>query len=688
MLPITDPVLVFALVALLIVLAPVLMERYRLPGMIGLLLAGAILGPHAAGVLDRDASFVLFGTVGLLYLMFGAALEIDPASLKRHGVASAVFGLFTFGLPFGLGLAAARYGLEFSWPAALLVGAIAASHTLVAYPIASRLGLARNRVITTAVGGTFLSEPLALFFLAIVTSAPDGNFREMVVVRMALVLLAYGTAVMIGLPRLARWFLRRVAQDGVSEFAFVLAAIFTCASLGRLLGIEPVIGVFIAGLALNRLIPQQSALMARLRFTGEAIFVPFFLLSVGMLLDVRGLAHDGRSWIVALAIVASTFIGKWLAATAARLLLRFNRDEGQVLFGMGLPHAAGTLAVTIVGVRLKLLTPQTVDGVIVLILLTCIAGPWIVDRFARRLAIASEAPEPTPAAPSQRIVVALSNPASAPPLLELATLLRDEALAQPIFPLSIVPDGDAEPKHVAEAEKMVSSAVAQLAEREIPATPLTRIAPSVAAAISRVRREVQASDVVVGFSSRIAAQEFFFGSVLQRLLKQTDCTLLVSRLVAPMTGSRAMVLIVPPHAERDPAFLPAMGRVGTLARRLGVGVELVSTRDELPKIHERLKHGPFEPKALHPVDFDKLEKGLSSVVGPGDLLALYGARPFSLAWNGSLDKLPRRLARRFSQANLVVVYPGEVAASEEATTPEGAPLSSAPATDTGAFGVD
>lgn len=663
-LPVQDPVLVFAIVAMLIVLAPIVMARWRLPGMVGLILAGAVLGPHAAGVLANDASFLLFGTVGLLYLMFGAALEIDGAVLKRHWVSSVVFGLLTFVLPFCAGFGAGILVLELSVPAALLIGSVFASHTLLAYPIASRLGLANHRVVTAAVGGTFLSEPLALFALAVVADSPGQAFDALTLIKPAVVLVLFGAAAMLGLPRLARWFFRRVAEDGVAEFAFVLAAIFASASVGHLFGVEPVIGAFIAGLALNKVIPHTSALMARLRFSGDALFVPFFLLSIGMLLDVRPFAGDARSWAVAGLIVLTTLVAKWIAAELCRLILRLKGDEARVLFGMSLPHAAGTLAITLIGFKLQLFDHAVVNATILLILASCVVGPWMVDRYGRRLALEVELPSSADGLPPQRILVALSNPKSAPPLIELGALLRDKAHQQPLFPLTVITHPESSGAQVGEAEQMLARVTGDLRERDIPATPLTRIDPSLAVAISRAAHEVRASDVVVGWSPRSDAQDLFFGSMLQKLLRATDLTVLVSRLTGPLAGTKRLVLAVPPYAEREAHFPSSVLRALGLAKVLGATVLFVCPRENEASLRRRLKALKVEtPKVATFESAGLLPRALHELCRPEDLVLVLGARPGALSWTPQVAVLPRRLPRLLGDLNLIVLYAAEPGAA-------------------------
>ena len=658
-LPIQDPVLVFAVVAGLIVLAPIVMARYRLPGMVGLLLAGAILGPHATGVLAHDASFVLFGTVGLLYLMFGAALEIDSSVLRRHWLASSLFGVLTFAIPFGAGLVVGRIGLGLGWPATLLICSVFASHTLLGFPIASRLGLAHQRAVTASVGATFLSEPLALFALALVASGPEQSLDTANLVRILAALVGYCITAALVLPRVSRWFFRTVAEDGIAEFSFVLAALFLFASLGRLIGIEPVVGVFIAGLALNQVIPRTSPLMARLRFTGDALFVPFFLLSIGMLLDPRRLSADPRAWLITIVIIVATVGTKWLAATLARWMLRMSRAEGRVLLGMSLPHAAGTLATTLIGFRLKLFDESIVNAVIVLILVSCILGPWLVDSGGRLLAL--ESPPPlfqSDSGPPQRILVALAKPATAEPLLALATLLRDERAQQPVYPLTVITQADPAHEHVGEAEELLAKATAQLSEAGVPAMPLTRVDPSIASAIGRARQEVFASDVLVGWSPRSDSRPFF-GTMLEKLLHASNFTLIASRLVSPLGGTHRLLLLVPPFAEHEGAFPGALERMRTLAHALGVGVSLVGEQARLDAALRTATRGRAPVSLVGVADWGALVEGLQPRVEPGDLLVLIGARKGALSWRHDSEGLPAALVEVFPLNNLLLVYPEE-----------------------------
>ncbi|THF67201.1 cation:proton antiporter [Pseudothauera nasutitermitis] len=680
-LPITNPVLVFAIVAMLILWAPIVMGRWRMPGMIGLLLAGAILGPNALGVLARDQSFVLFGTVGLLYIMFIAALEIDMAVLKRYRLHSLVFGLLTFTIPISIGLFVSRVLLGFDWPAAVLLASTFASHTLLTYPIASRLGITRNQAVTTAVGGTIVTDTLALLVLAVIASSTRGEVDELFWYRLGFSLAVYVGAILVGLPIVARWFFRNVARDGVAQFVFVLATVFAIAALSHLAGSEPIVGAFLAGLAFNRLIPHHSTLMNRIQFTGEAIFIPFFLLSVGMLLDLGVFLGGLRAWAVAIAMVVTILVTKWLAAEATRPILRYSRDQARLVFGLSLPQAAATLAAVMVGYDLGLFDDTVVNGAILTILVSCLVAPVMVDRHGRALAL-SAAPEPAElSAAPQRIVVACSTPAAARPLLELAVLIRDPAQNQPVFPLTVVEEGLHSATEVAQSERALAAMVGQLSAAEVPAQPVTRIAFNAATGVLHARRELRGSEVVVGWRGRATPQELFFGSMVEQLLSDRHYTLLLARLSEPLNTTRRILFALPPHAEREEGFGAALSLVKRLSQQLGAPIHVVAQQAADEGLQASLQR--VRPLAdLRPAPLTRWSEALSTLraqYADGDLVVLYGVRAGGLAAEPIGASLPRRVAEQLPAAGLLVIYPAEPQAHEDVVdSGEATGLGSAP----------
>lgn len=665
-LPVRDPVVVVAIVAGVIVASPILLARYRIPGIIGVLVAGAVLGPNALGVLARDQAIVLLGTMGLIYIMFTAALEIDLAVLKASRVQSIGTGLVAFALPQVIGTAVAYYALDFRWATAVLLGSTFASHTLVAYPVISRLGLTKHRAVTAAVGGTIVTDTLTLTVLAVVASTAHGELSRAFWIELVISMAVYFGGILLLVPQLARWFFRNVQPDGPVEFMFVLATVFTCAGFAYVAGVEPIVGAFLAGLALNRSIPHQSPLMNRIQFTGDALFVPFFLLSVGMLLDARVFLAGFRSWLVTIVMVGGAVGGKYLASRVVRLVFRYNRTEADVIFGLSLAQAAATLATILVGFRIGLFNENVVNGGIMLILVTCIASPIITDRRGRALALAEEQAPSEGQGHPQRILLSLSNADTAPPLVDLGLLLRDEAQHEPIYPFTVVRDQADSKAAVAYAEKMLSHAVVHCTSADVPSSPVTRIDHNVAAALSRARRDLRASDIVIGWGARPTAQARLFGSFLDHLLEGRDFTLWMARLRIPLNTISRLVLCVPPLALREPGFAPVVHVIKRMASRLSAPFVIHAVRSEEQALVAQL--GAIKPELAHqfrPLDtWASLVPALAEDVSDRDLIVLYCARPGSLAYRARGEQVAQRIAGRFGGNNLLVVYPGEPASSD------------------------
>ncbi len=677
-LPISDPVLVFALVALLILLAPLVMGRWRLPGAIGLLLAGAILGPNALGVLERDQSFVLFGTVGLLYIMFSAALEIDLVVLKKYRAHSLIFGLLTFAIPISVGMLVARYLLGFEWPAAILLASLFASHTLLAYPIASRLGIVRNQAVTTAVGGTIVTDTLALLVLAVIAASAQGETGEHFWLKLIGSLVIYVFAILYGLPKVGRWFFRNVGRNGVSEFVFVLTTVFGCASLSHLAGSEPIVGAFLAGLALNRLIPHNSTLMNRLQFTGEAIFIPFFLLSVGMLLDVTVFIADARALTIMLGMLLSVTVTKWLAAEATRVVLGYSRDQARLVYGLSIAQAAATLAATMVGYEIGLFDEAVVNGAIMMMLVTCVLAPWFVEHYGRKIARHSASDSERTDEPRQRVVVSLSQRAPYAQLLDLAIMLKDPNQGQPVFPLTVIEDGVGANEQVAVAEKVLSRAIAHLAEADVSAHPVTRIDLNLASGILKARREVNGTEVVMGWSGRTTTPEFFFGSLLENMLSDREYTLIVSRPRDPLSTCRRLLLALPPDSEHEPGFPLAIGLIKRLARQLDAEVVILSEDRRGDAVQQRVRavKPGCKVSRIGLARWSGLVRVIKDSASDGDMLVLYGARPGGVSWRTATGLLPGRLASIFPAMSLLLIYPAEPRDEEAAALAFGPPAPS------------
>lgn len=658
--PVTNPVLVFGLAMVIILLAPMAFERIKIPGIVGLIVVGAIVGPSALNLLDRTETFILLGTVGLLYLMFMAGLSLDLNQFSKQKTRSIVFGSTSFLLPAVLALALTPTLMGASLPQALLVASIVGSHTLLAYPIAQRLGIIKNSAVVMTVGGTMVTDVVSLTILAAVVAAAQGSIDAGYWIRFIGLAGFYVAVIVFLIPVLGRWFFRTVRKQPDIEFVFLMAVLFTGAYAAELVGLAAIIGAFLVGLAMNRLVPSQSPLMTRIGFVGNALFIPFFLLSVGLLVDLRVVVGSLEVWSLALLLTGLVFIGKMAAAHAMRPIFQISSTQAWLAFGLSTPQAAATLAVTLLGFEIGLLDGLFVNAVVVMILLTSLIGPWIVERAGRILAIDEER-EPIDEEAPLRILVPLANPETADELIQIAMMIRDPRSADPIYPLTVTRDGPDGPTQVAGAEKLLSHAVMYAAAADVPVVPMTRIDFNIAAGVVRAMKERRISHVVIGWNGVNSARAYIFGSILDQLLKDTRVTIIVSKVDRPVNTTARVILAVPPFAEHEAGFPQAIRSVKVLAGQAGADVVVVTPGSQAESVREAFDS--TQPDVSYSVStltaWSSLVETLDELVDPSDLIILLNVREGSMAWRSTLNRLPTLIATRFDANNFLIHYLSE-----------------------------
>jgi Kef-type K+ transport system membrane component KefB len=385
--PFQSSVLVFAVILFIILLAPLIFRRIKIPGIIGLILAGVIIGPHGLNLIAKNSAIDLFSTIGLLYIMFLAGLELDLKGFATYKHKSIVFGFFTFTIPFAIGYPVCRYLLEFSFETSFLVSSMFATHTLVTYPIVSRLGISRNEAVGVTVGGTMLTDTAVLIILAVISGSVGGAITADFWIKFSISVILFLLIVLYLIPKLATWFFRNFEGERNSHFIFVLAMVFLAAFLSEVAGLEPIIGAFAAGIALNKLIPRTSALMNRLEFVGNSLFIPFFLISVGMLINLQVITKGPYALIIAATLTIVALLGKYIAAWITSAIFSYSSAYRNLIFGLSSSHAAATIAVIMVGFRLGIVDENVLNGTIVLILVTCLVASFVTEHSAKQVLI-------------------------------------------------------------------------------------------------------------------------------------------------------------------------------------------------------------------------------------------------------------------------------------------------------------
>lgn len=657
-LPLDEPVFIFTLVLFVILLVPLLLRKLRIPSLIGFILAGIVVGPNGLNLLLRDTSIVLFGAVGLLYIMFLAGLEMDLAEFKQYRTRSLVFGALTFSIPQAVGTLVSYYQLGFSLISSLLLASMFASHTLLAYPIASRLGIARSEAVAVTVGGTMITDTLALLVLAVIAGAAQGDLNLGFWLQFLILSALFVFVVAWLIPRLGSWFFRYGQSDGIGQYIFVLTAVFTAASFAIIAGLEAIIGAFLAGLALNRLVPHTSPLMNRIEFVGNTLFIPFFLISVGMLVDLRVFLQGFDALYVAAVMVVVACLCKWLAAFAAQKLFGYSKVQRNLIFGLSNAQAAATLAAVLIGFNLGLLNEHVLNGAIAMILVTSLISTLAVENAGRQLALTET--EQLPAEKIvERILVPISNPATIEHLVDLALMIKSPRSREPLYVLTVVPDDEKAQERILAGKKMLEKATRHAAATENTVVVVSRIDHSVANGIERAIRELMITEVIIGWSAQVGARERIFGSVLDNLLHNSSSNmLLVSRITYPLNITETIVVAAPPHSEREPGFGHWLETVKTLSKQTGARLKFLGNEALLRRLAQ--VNGDTRPmvEAAY-LEFDNWEdpQVLSREVQKNDLLIVVSARRGTLSYDRRLDAMPGKVALALSQSSLVFIYP-------------------------------
>ncbi|MBX7058588.1 MAG: cation:proton antiporter [Leptospirales bacterium] len=654
-LPVSDPVLIFAIVLFVILAAPALARRLRVPGIIGLILAGAVIGPHGFHLLDRDASIELFAAVGLLYIMFLAGLEVDLNDFKKNRYRSLVFGLLTFSIPMLLGIALSR-ALNFGWPTSILVASMFASHTLLAYPLVSRMGVARAESVGVTIGGTLITDTAALLALAVVAGGASGELTPVFWLRLLLTIGVVGAITVWAFPLLGRIFYKYV-EDEVAHYTFALGAVFLSAFVAHVGGLEPIIGALLAGLALNRLIPHTSPLMNRIEFIGNALFIPFFLIGVGMLVDFRALFAGWDTLLLAAAMIVVAVASKWLAAFATQRIFRFSAADRGMIFGLSTARAAATLAVALVGFDLGILDARVLNGAVLLILATSILSSIAVERSARKLALQTES-LPDSGGRQQKILTPIADPRTIGALISLSLMIKAPDNHDPIYALAVVRDDEEARQRVVATEKMLQGAARLASASGQQAKIITRIDLNAALGILRAANELAATDIVLGWNAAPSAAARLFGSVLDGVLARASQTVLVTRIVQPLNTVKRMATIIPENAESEAGFEHWLRSMMRLSRQLGRDISFYGPASGLNAIQGLLHSWRFRGQAhYHPMSSWQNLNDLLSTLGPDDLLVFVASREGGVSYQRHMETAPQHVIQNLHQSNVIILYP-------------------------------
>ena len=675
-LPLKNPVLIFSLILFIILLTPVLLQRLRIPDLIGLIIAGAVIGPNGVGIMERDSSIELFGTVGLLYIMFIAGLEIDMADLKKNYGKTLTFGLYTFLIPMIVGTLTGVYWLDFSWPTSILLASMYASHTLITYPIVSKYGITKNRAVSIAIGGTVITCILALLVLAVIVGMSTGEINQQFWIKVGGASLVFISIVVILFPMLGRWFFKRY-EDSVGQYIFVLALVFFASFLAEAAGLEAIIGAFLAGLALNRLIPNTSALMNRIDFVGNAIFIPFFLIGVGMLVDVRTFAAGWTALWVAVVMTVIATLSKFMAAWITEKNFKLTRDEGRLIFGLSNAQAAATLAAVLIGYEvilgtgpdgqpIRLLNENVLNGTIVMILITCTIASFITQRSAQNIALAEMSGDRIGDSDDEeeRILIPLSNSETVDELITLGTAIKSRRNKAQLVAVSIVKSDNTDPAAEKISERLLEKAVKTGAGMDHRVDTVLRYDLNIVNGIRNVAKEHKITDIVIGLRTQKDISDTFLGKLTQEVLSKCATTTLAYRPMQPMSTVKRYIVVIPENAEKEVGFPYWLISIWNLAKNVGTKIVFYGTPAVLDILHL------VQSKHLILAEFKEFTdwsnfKEVATATQDNDALILVMSRPNCPSYSRHMEYVPNYINKYFNSINCILVYPVQLGMDED-----------------------
>lgn len=666
--PITDPTLIFFVVLCIILFAPIIMSRLRIPHIIGMVLAGIVVGRYGLNILERDSSFELFGKVGLLYIMFLAGLEMNLTNIRKRRRQFLVFGLLTFTIPFCMAYAVGIILLGYSEMKSLLLACIFASNTLIAYPIVCKFGLQKHPSVALSVGSSMIALTLSLLILAAIVGSASGDAGITFWVVFIMKVILFCAALSIAIPKMTRWFFNHY-DDAVMLYIYTMSVLFLSAAVSEMCGLEGIFGAFMAGLTLNRYIPSVSPLMNRIEFIGNALFIPYFLIGVGMLIDIRVLFHGYDTlWVVVCMVVFAT-LGKAVAAYASCFIFKAPLLSGHMMFGLTEAHAAGGIAMTMVGMQMMLpdgtyvFDANVLNGVVMMILFTCIISSIVVDNSAQAILLKEKLNPAEPvmaSADDEKILLPLQHDEDADSLVNLAIMMRNKRLNRGLIGLNVVYDDVNSNRNRKEGRTILERAEETAISADVRMQTQSRLSTNIANGIKHAFKEFDASEIVMGLHRKTSPNDSFWGVYTQGLITEINRQIMICRITKPLNTLRRIHVAVPSRVEFEPGFYRWIEHLSRLASNIGCRIIFHGRQKTNGLVEEYIRSRHPEVR----VEFEELAHwkemtSLAEDVHDDHLLVVITARPGTVSYKPAFERLPIELGESFPTCSLIILYPDQ-----------------------------
>ena len=657
--PVENPVIVLVLCLFIMLVVPPVCKRVGMPSIFGLILSGILIGPKGFHLIGEGSGLELLSAAGLMYLMFLMTLETDMFSFRRNKFKSVWFGIFTFIIPFVLGFLLVHYVFSFNITASLLLACMFSTHTLVSYPIASRLNVTKAEPVVVSIGGTIITDMAVLMFLTIITTSYEGALSVFFWVKTIILTGAFMFVMFWCFPKICRWYFSHFQSDDTAQYIFVLTSLFSSGFLAELAGIEAIVGAFMCGLVLNRIIPHRSTLMNRTIFIGNSVFVPFFLIYIGMLVDVQVFFKGFDTFILAAALIFVALLSKYIAAFMIQLLYRYTKAERLLLFGLSCSHAAATIAVVIVGYRIGIFNEQIINGTVLIILFTCLVSTYVTD-YAGRLVALQQKEQNIHKQKSDHILVPVSNPETALTLFDFSILINQPGNDSSVSPLTIATTSQQLEQSILKDKLFADYFVNQANAAKVRYMPAMRIDSNISEGIMRAAMEMQVTHIVLGWSGQSNTARYFFGTIIEKLLVSCRQTLVVVNLKIKIVMFRKIYVLIPRNADHEIGFKAWMLLLHTLHRNTSGELLFIADKDTLKSITRMKETMSFSEKRVRFMPETPNMKILAGELTENDLLVVISARPNTVSYSHKLAVMPRVVTRYFSHANSMILYPEQM----------------------------
>ncbi len=667
--------MVFFTVLIIILFAPIVMSKLRIPHIIGMVLAGVIIGPHGFNILERDASFELFGRVGILYIMFLAGLEMDLQGLKSDVKRVSIFSIASFLIPFIMMYIAGIYFLGYSSLASVILSSVMAANTLISYPIVARFGLQKHATTTISVGASMISLLLALIVVTAVEGGILGGTNVWFWLMFVAKFVLYCLAIYYIIRRVTRWFLRSYS-DSVMQYIFVLGMMFFSAATSEAIGIDGIFGAFYSGLMLNRFIPHVSPLMNRIEFIGNAIFIPYFLIGVGMLINL-GLLFEPSSGSTAVGIIPTVItivivgtIGKAIAAYASCFAFRLPWQDGHLMFGLTSAHAAGGIAIVMIGMSLNIMGDDMLNGVVIMILFTCIISTLVTDYASRRIVITDGLRErQNNDSDDEKMLIPVKYPETCNTLVNIAVLMRNRSLNRGLVALNVVYDDEDAERNQQKGHQLLESVVSRAADSDIRVQTQVRLATNIANGIKHAFKEFDCSEIIMGAHIHDNSRRAFWGDFAQSVFNGLSRQIIIARCTQPISTLRAIRVAVPSRAEFEPGFYRWLERLSRMAQNVGCRIIFHGRVDSLNLIDLYISHRHPGIRAEY-VSMPKW-KGLIELMEntlPDEMLVIVTARQGTVSYKAALANLPEEMTEHYKGTNYMILFPDQFGPAPDTMT--------------------